>query len=206
MHGNFLDVPNFSHSHISQSQWRNHEIIFDTGFLGYLNYTMQLFCKLFPTQLTSIHIWNPTNLIWIYWHIICKTKLSKYLPFTHICIYSLCQFSDTGIIMTSQRPCHARDSQNHAYIFYNARFVTARFGDSLADFCFAMYQNELIHVIIILKHDVACIGDRRHKVASRISQCEGRCTVYDYTEYMDYMSLDVCCAKKAPKLYHSLLR
>ena len=63
MHGNFLDVPNFSHSHISQSQWRNREIIFDTGFLGYLNYTTQLFCKLFPTQLTSIHIWNPTNLI-----------------------------------------------------------------------------------------------------------------------------------------------
>ena len=144
MHGNFLDVPNFSHSHIShisqsqyvdymdlavrcsrkavklnhslthsQSQWRNREIIFDTGFLGYLNYTTQLFCKLFPTQLTSIHIWNPTNLIWIYWQIICKTKLSKYLPFTHICIYSLCQFSDTGI-MTSQRRCHARDSQNHA--------------------------------------------------------------------------------------------
>ena len=63
MHGNFLDVPNFSNSHISPSQWRNREIIFDTGFLGYLNYTTQLFCKLFPTQLTSIHIWNPTNII-----------------------------------------------------------------------------------------------------------------------------------------------
>ena len=63
-----------------------------------------------------------------------------------------------------------------------------------------MYQNELIHVIIVLKHDVACIGDRRHNVATRISQCEGRCIVYDYTEYMDYTSLDVCCAKKAPKL------
>ena len=111
MHGNFKNVPKFSHSHISQSQWRNPEIIFDTGFLGYLNYTMQLFCKLFPMQLTRIHIWNPTNLIWNYWHIICKTKLSKYLPFTHICIYSLCQFNDTGIIMTSQRRCHARDSQ-----------------------------------------------------------------------------------------------
>ena len=107
----FKNVPKFSHSHISQSQWRSPEIIFDTGFLGYLNYTTQLFCKLFPTQLTRIHIWNPTNLIWNYWHIICKTKLSKYIPFTHICIYSLCQFSDTGIIMTSQRRCHARDSQ-----------------------------------------------------------------------------------------------
>ena len=50
-------------------------------------------------------------LVWNYWHIICKTKLSKYLPFTHICIYSLCQFIDTGIIMTSQRRCHVRDSQ-----------------------------------------------------------------------------------------------
>ena len=116
MHGNFKNVPKFSHSYITQSQWRNPEIIFDTGFLGYLNYTTQLFCILFLTQLTRIHIWNPTNLIWNYWHIICKTKLSKYLPVTHICIYSLCQLMMTlsslwrhkGIAMhVTHKPCIA---------------------------------------------------------------------------------------------------
>ena len=81
-----------------------------------------------------------------------------YPPFTHICVNSLCRFSETSIIMTSQRRCHARDSQNYVYIFNNTRFVDTRFVNSLADFGFVMYQNELIYVIIGFKHGVPCIA------------------------------------------------
>ena len=39
----------------------------------------------------------------------------------------------------------ARDSQNHAALFYNARFATTHLGNSLADCGFVMYQRELTH-------------------------------------------------------------
>ena len=120
-------------------------------------YKTQLFGKLFLTQPTRFRVWNIINLIEKCHHIICKTNLLHYLLSTHICVYSFCRFSDTSIIMTSQRRCHARDSQNHAYIFYTARVVAAHFGNSLPDFGIVMYQNELIHVIIEFKHDVPCI-------------------------------------------------
>ena len=42
-------------------------------------------------------------------------------------------------------------------IFYNAWFASSRFGISLANFGFVMYQNQIIHVIIGFKHDVSCI-------------------------------------------------
>ena len=157
MHGNLKNVPKCSHSNILQSQWRNCGVNIDTDFLKNFNYSTQLFCKLFLTQLTRISIWIIISFIEYYRHMISKTSLSNYLPFIDTCVYSLCRISDTGIIMTSQRRCHARDSQSHAYIFYNAWLVATRFGNSLADFRFAMYQNESIYVIIGFKHDVACI-------------------------------------------------
>ena len=40
--------------------------------------------------------------------------------------------------MTSQRYCYTRDPQNHVYIF-----STSRCGTSLANFGFAMYQNQI---------------------------------------------------------------
>ena len=43
-----------------------------------------------------------------------KTDYSNYFPFKHICVQILCKFTDTGIIMTSQMRCYARDLQNHA--------------------------------------------------------------------------------------------
>ena len=49
-----------------------------------------------------------------YRHIIYKTDYWNYFPFTNICVHILCRFSDTGIIMTSQRRCYARDLQNYA--------------------------------------------------------------------------------------------
>ena len=48
--------------------------------------------------------------------------------------------------MTSQRRCYARDL-----------YATSRFGTSLVNFGFIMYQNQIIHVIIGFKHDVSCI-------------------------------------------------
>ena len=174
MHGNLKNISKCSHSHISQSHWQNCEIILDTGFLNYLNSTTQLFCKLFLTQLTRIRIWNIISIIDNYRHIIWKTNLSNYLPITHICVFSLYRFSDIGIIITSQRRFHACDPQNHAYIFYNTRFVAARFGNLLPDFGFVMYLNEFIHVIIGFKHDVPALWDRRHSGTTRIRRCTRR--------------------------------
>ena len=89
------------------------------------------------------------------WKIMDRFAQCKVIwKFTYICVYSLRRFSDTGIIMTSQRCCHARDSQNQAQIFYNARFATACLGNWLAEFGFVVYENELIHVIIGFKHDI----------------------------------------------------
>ena len=104
------------HIHIQQSQWRNCGVIIDTGFLDYFDYTKQLLCKLFRTELNRIDIWIITNCIENFRHIICKTNLSNYLPYIHTCVYSLCRINNTGIIMMSQRQSHARDSQNHAQI------------------------------------------------------------------------------------------
>ena len=69
-------------------------------------------------------------------------QLMKYLLFLHIFVYSLCRFSNTGFIMTSQ---------NHA------RFIADCFVNYLADFGFVMYHHELIHVLIGFKHDAPCI-------------------------------------------------
>ena len=43
-----------------------------------------------------------------------QNGILKLFPFKYICIHNLCKFSDTGIIMTSQRCCYARDLQNSA--------------------------------------------------------------------------------------------
>ena len=50
MLGNLTNIPQFDHSHTSQSQWWLCGVIIDTGFLNYFNYTTQLCCKLFLTQ------------------------------------------------------------------------------------------------------------------------------------------------------------
>ena len=61
-----------------------------------------------------ILIWINTDFIKIYRHTIYKNDYSSDEPFKHICVHILRRFSDTGIIMTSQRRCYARDLQNHA--------------------------------------------------------------------------------------------
>ena len=104
-----------------------------------------------------ILIWIYTDFIKIYRHTIYIKDYSSDFPFKQICVHILCRFSDTGIIMTSQKRCYARDLQNHALIFYNEWFATSRFGTSLVNFGFIMYQNQIIHVIIGFKHDVSCI-------------------------------------------------
>ena len=103
-----------------------------------------------------ILIWININFIKIYRRTIYKTDYSNEFQFINICVHILCRFSDTGIIMTSQRRCYARDIQNHAYIFHNAWFATSRFGTSPVNFGFIMYQNQIIHVIIGFKHDASC--------------------------------------------------
>ena len=145
----------FQKSVLHKSRNHNDEIVIDAQF-PWITSTIYC-CMLFLIQLTRLCIWNIINFIENYRHIIYKTKLCNYLPFTHSCVHSLCRFSVTGIITTSQRRCHARDTPNRAYIFYNARFFATRFGNSLADVGFVMYQHELTDAIIGCKHDVPFI-------------------------------------------------
>ena len=69
---------------------RNCGVIIDTDLLNYFNYSAQLFCKLFLTQLTRISIWIITSFIEYYRHIISKTSLSNYLPFIYIFAFTVC--------------------------------------------------------------------------------------------------------------------
>ena len=46
-------------------------------------------------------------------------------------------------------------------MFYYARSAIARYGNSVADFTFQIYQNESIHVIIAFKHEVTVHCDIR---------------------------------------------
>ena len=116
-HGNLKNMKKLSHSHISQSEWWNCGVIIDTDFLNCFNYTTQLF-QLYDAVIsyTTNHnvYFNYYQIVGNYRHIICKTNLSNRSPFIHISVHSLCRISTTGISMTSQRRCHARDSQNHA--------------------------------------------------------------------------------------------
>ena len=82
--------------------------------LRYLNHTLRLFRKLFLTKLKRIRIWNITNYIESYLHIIYKTNFPKHFPSTHFRFHILCTFSDTEIIYSvtkvllctwSTKPC-----------------------------------------------------------------------------------------------------
>ena len=157
MHGNLKDIPKLCNSLISSSQCRNCEIIIDTSLLKYLNFTTQSFCMLFLTQLTRL--WNIFDSNQFHWKLPAhnlQNQLLNYLPFRHICVYNLCRCSDTGITMTSQRRWHAHDSENKCIDFQQCT-IRHHIGYSLADFDFVMYQSELIHFIIGLKHRVPCI-------------------------------------------------
>ena len=74
------------------------------------NYSESYFLQIWA----RITIWIIIDFIKNYRHKIYKTDYSNYFQFTHICVHILCRFSDTEIIMTSQRRCYARDQQNHA--------------------------------------------------------------------------------------------
>ena len=149
----------FQNSVIHTSRNHNDEIAeVSQSCISYVIKTIQPnYSKIYFLQnWVRILIWIVIDFIKNYRHIIFKTDYQNYVPFKNICVHNLCRFSDTGIIMTPQRRCYARDLQNHAYIFYNAWFASPRFGISLANFGFVMYQNQIIHVIIGFKHAVSC--------------------------------------------------
>ena len=107
-------IQSFTHLAIIMMKLRRYH---SHEFLSYHNYTTQLFRKLFLTKLSQNSYFNYHWFHQKYLHVISKTDCSHYFPFTYICVHILCRFSDTGIIMTSQRRCYARDLQNHAYNF-----------------------------------------------------------------------------------------
>ena len=69
--------------------------------------------RYFLQNWARILIWIIIDLIKNYRHIIKKPDYSNYFPSKYICVHILCRFIDTGIIMTSQMRCYARDLQNH---------------------------------------------------------------------------------------------
>ena len=58
LHGNLKNVPKSSHSHISQSQWRNREININIDLLNHLHHTKQLLSKLFWHNWPGGRNWN----------------------------------------------------------------------------------------------------------------------------------------------------
>ena len=69
-------------------------------------------------------------------------------------------FTYLAITMTQLRNYHRHGFLNpkaQCCIFHNARFTTARFGTSLENLGFVIYQNRLLHVMIVFKYDVPCI-------------------------------------------------
>ena len=74
------------------------------------NYSESSFLQNWARILIRINI----DFIEIYRRTIYKTDFLNDFTFKHICVHTLCRFSDTGIIMKSQRRCYARDLQNHA--------------------------------------------------------------------------------------------
>ena len=106
----------FQNSVIHTSRNHNDEIaeISVMNSLRYHNYATHYSQSSFIQNRARILIWINIDFIKIYRHTIYKTDYSNAFPFKHICVHILCRFSDTGIIMTSQRRCYARGLQNHA--------------------------------------------------------------------------------------------
>ena len=52
---------------------------------------------------------------------------------------------------------HVCDLQNHPYVFHIACFATPRFGTSLANSGFVMYQNQITHVEVWFTHGAPSI-------------------------------------------------
>ena len=98
----------------------------------------------------------------IYQGITYITNLQKWFPFTHICVHKFVEIewhrnhNDTTVC------CYTHGPQNHAHIFYHAWFATLRLGTSLANFGFALYQNQLIHVIRWFKNSIPGIARSGH--------------------------------------------
>ena len=148
----------FQNSVIHISRNHNYAIakliqIIDTGFLNNLNYRMQLFCMLF--------IWNIMNFIEIIWHINCKTNLWNYFPFTHICIIVCVDLVTPASVWRHKALPRTWLAKSCIDFFIQCTIRRTNFGNSLANFGFVMYQNELTYVIIGFNHDVPALWDRK---------------------------------------------
>ena len=146
IHGNLKNVPKFSHSHISQSQWRNCEIIPTIRD----KYSARYFVK----KSTRILIKNMKNFIENHRH---KNLLNDFMKLCNLQIFALivCVDSVTPVPSWRHKVAAMYMTRKTVYIFYNARFLATR--NLRADIGFAIYQNEIIHVIRGFKHDVPCI-------------------------------------------------
>ena len=109
---------------------------------NYLNRGVNLFSKLFLTQLTRILIWATITFIGNYQCTICIIILWKYFPFTHISIH-LNRSSDTRIIMTSKRRClrYIYHENEHWY------FVSTGTANSIA-LCYRLAENKYHYVAL----------------------------------------------------------
>ena len=84
-----------------------------------------------------------------------KTNISKYFPFAHIYVHILCGFSDIRIIMTTQKRCYARDSQNRISTMHGSSTPISELRLQISvSWCFR--NKYIIHVIIGFRHDLSC--------------------------------------------------
>ena len=129
MHEKLKNVPEFSHSHISQSQWNCGNII-DMNFLTILTHDAAFHKALSANaEHNSYLIYH--QLRWEPWTHNFQTNFPNHFPFAHIHVPISCRFSDIRIIVMSQIRHYARDPQtkhriikHHAYILKEEIFPT----------------------------------------------------------------------------------
>ena len=95
-------------------------------------------------KLIRLSLWIINNCIENYQGIVCKTNLAKYFPYTHFCIHIMCRFSNTGIILMSQRIVMHEVHLTMGRLFTIHKPITTCFRTLLADFGFVMYEKKYL--------------------------------------------------------------
>ena len=143
-------------SHISQSQWRNCENWYTFPWLCQTYDAIILQAISYTTNQNSYSKYNQ-----FHWklsvHDLQNRLMKLFTIYTYLRLWFVSiQWHWYHYDVTKALSC-TWITKPYIDFLYNARFITARFGNSQVDFGFVMYQNNKNRVKIGIKHDVPCI-------------------------------------------------